>query len=103
MRQFEELTEVNEHGYIGYKFTDSKRFASAKVKEDSKGKYFVSNKVKYYIDSPKQEDNISKARAKWEALDKHRSGMMPSLILATEKEIIELLGFDPTVQGGVTS
>lgn len=50
MRKIAELTKINEHGYIGYRFEDSKRFASAKIKEDSVGKYFISKKEKFYID-----------------------------------------------------
>lgn len=49
MRKIAEITEVNEHGYIGYRFDDSKRFASSRVREDLKGKYIISQKEKYYI------------------------------------------------------
>jgi len=55
MRKIAELTEINKYGNIGYRFEDSKRFASAKVQEDSKGKFFISKKEKYYLNELKQD------------------------------------------------
>ena len=49
MRKLIEFASENKHGYVGFRFDDSNRWASGKVKEDKKGKYFVSKKVKYYL------------------------------------------------------
>jgi hypothetical protein len=48
-RKLIEVTEPNEYGHVGYMFNDSKRWASAKLKEDKKGKYILSKGKKYYI------------------------------------------------------
>lgn len=67
-----------------------KKFASVTSKEQAEE--YLSAVLKYI--APKSD--IELARKKWEALEKYRAEMMPTLILATEKEIINLLGFDPT-------
>lgn len=48
-RKLIEITEQNEHGYVGYMFNDSKAWASQKLKEDKKGKYITSKGKKYYF------------------------------------------------------
>lgn len=49
-RELIQVSKKNEHGYIGYMFSDSKRWASAKVKQDKNGKeYIVSKGKKYFL------------------------------------------------------
>lgn len=49
MRKVTVISEINDRGFIGWEFEDSKRWASGPVKEDEAGQYFVSKKVKYYL------------------------------------------------------
>lgn len=48
-RKIIEISEINDRGFVGYMFNDSKAWASQKVKEDKKGKYITSKGKKYYI------------------------------------------------------
>ena len=62
-RKLIKVSEVNEHGYVGYRFSDSKRWASGKVKAEKDGrKYFTSKGEKYYL--PKAEIEVNERQKK---------------------------------------
>lgn len=97
-RKLIEITKVNEYGYIGYKFEDSKAFASGKVKTDKNGRqYFVSKGQKYYISEESAESSPKKWREEKWAADAIKSN---ELIIYLENWVSDF-GKEPTLDDAI--